>query len=133
MKTCPLVANKRKKRKEIEGSLARCEKRKEDSMGRRGSSLSLYKLQIPRGKPLGNLLISFNAIFRKIYGSALCGAFRRQGRRAEQMTPRGMNFRGTNEGCWYTLVWGVRDLRVVRRRMIACLRRRFAKRRAPHT
>lgn len=68
------------------------------------SSLSLYKLQILGGKPLGNLLISFNAIFRKIYAGE--ARFVEKVGRAEQMTPEGgMNLLRRVAG---TLVDGVR-------------------------
>lgn len=61
-----LLANSIKRRKEVE------DWRSGRRIGRVAakSSLSLYKLQILGGKPLGNLLISFNAIFRKIYTRA---------------------------------------------------------------
>lgn len=61
-----LLANSIKRRKEVEDW--RSGRRIERVAAK--SSLSLYKLQILGGKPLGNLLISFNAIFRKIYTRA---------------------------------------------------------------
>lgn len=87
--------------KETKGS-GRWEEGKEE-IGRvvAKSSLSLYKLQILGGKPLGNLLISFNAIFRKIYaGPGEARLVEKVGRANDSGV--GMNF--LSEGCWYTLV-----------------------------
>ena len=84
--------------KKVEGWLAgeTREKRKEDSAGS-----SLFPFTSYKSDSVSRLVIFWYRLtpyFAKYTGPRLCRAFRRQGRRAEQMTHRqgGMNFRRTN-------------------------------------
>lgn len=124
-----LLANSKKGSRRLEK-----EERKKEEIGRVAakSSLSLYKLQILGGKPLGNLLISFNAIFRKIYaGPGEARLVEKVGRGQRASDGRGRDEfpeRRVLVARWWCE--GLeRSVPVVRRRMIACLRRSFAKHR----